>query len=175
MPTVEQRPDRQPNNPSEPQRSRPQAPRSYPFPQSQDAMLSWPYVVQRLERAHNYWLATVRRDGRPHATPLWGVWVDGALWFDGPPATRWARNMAGNPAVSVHLESDDVVILEGVAEDVEAVADADLTARIVAAWDAKYGRLHPEPAAQGIFRLRPRTARAWSSGALKDGTRFTFE
>ena len=138
-------------------------------------MLPWSYAVERLERARNYWLATVRPDGRPHVTPLWGVWVDGALWFDGPPTTRWARNMAANPAVTVHLESgDDVVILEGVAEDVEAVTDADLAARIVAAWDAKYGRLHPEPAIQGIFRLRPRTARAWSSASLEDGTRFTF-
>ena len=89
--------------------------------------------------------------------------MDGALYFDGIPTARWARNMAANPAVTVHLESgDDVLILEGVGEDVERVDDADLAARIVEAWDAKYGRVHPQPATNGIFRLRPRTAPGWS-------------
>ncbi len=106
-------------------------------------------------------------------TPVWGVWVDGALYFDGLPTTRWARNLAANPVVAVHLESgDDVVILEGVVED--TVTDAELGARIVEAWAAKYGRPLPGPATEGIFRLRPRSARAWSDASLEDGTRWRF-
>lgn len=150
-----------------------EAPPVYGFPEGVDGLLPWSYAEERLERARNYWLATTRPDGRPHVTPLWGVWVDGALYFNGLPTARWARNMAANPAVSVHLESgDEVVILEGAAEDV--VTDADTGRRVVEAWDAKYGRLHPEPATDGLFRLRPRTARAWSSGSLADGTRWRF-
>lgn len=124
--------------------------------------------------ARNYWLATARADGRPHVTPVWGAWVEGALYLDGHPATHWMRNLAANPALSVHLESgDDVVILEGVAEDV--VTDAALGARIVAAWDAKYGRLHPDPAERGIVRVRSRSVRAWSTASLEDGTRWQFD
>src|SRR5687767_3373472 len=33
----------------------------------------WADVVDALERAELYWITTVRRDGRPHVTPLIGV------------------------------------------------------------------------------------------------------
>ena len=157
----------------EPQASRPQAPQTYRFPKDLEGLLPWSHAVERLERAQNYWLATMRPDGRPHVTPIWGVWVEEALYFDGLPATRWGRNMATNPAIAVHLESgDDVVILEGEVED--TVTDAELTGRIVEAWQNKYGRLAPDPGGRGIFRLRPRTARAWSSATFEDATRWSF-
>ncbi len=98
--------------------------------------------------------------------------MEGALYLDGPPTTRWARNIAANPAVAVHLESgDEVVIIEAVVEDV--VTDADVGARIVQAWDTKYGRVHPEPDTSCIFRLRPRAARAWGR-VPGDATRWEF-
>lgn len=158
-------------DPSEPHPTRPRAPAAYAFSKNLAPLLPWSHVVERLERSRNYWLATTRPDGRPHVTPLWGVWVDDALYFDGHPATRWARNLAANPAASVHLESgEDVVILEGAVEDL--TTDADTAARIIAAWDSKYGRLHPSPAGSGILRLRPVAARAWSTSSLEDGTRW---
>lgn len=128
-----------------------------------DTLLPWSHVTERLGRAANYWLATTRPDGRPHVTPIWEVWVADALYFTGIPTSRWARNTTVNPAVAVHLENgDDIVILDGVVEDIEAIADADLSSRIVEAWDAKYGRLQPDPVNDGMFRLRPRSVRAWS-------------
>lgn len=137
-------------------------------------LLPWSRAVERLEGAQNFWLATTRPDGRPHVVPIWGVWVDGALWFDGFPTARWARNLAANPAAALHLESgDDVLILEGIGEDIERVADDDLAGRIVAAWDAKYGQLHPQPVERGIFRLLPREARGWSRFP-RDATRWRF-
>jgi hypothetical protein len=145
----------------------------YAFGTNDAPMLPWSHAVERLERARYYWLATVRPDGRPHVTPVWGVWVDGALYIDGPPITTWGRNLKSNPALSVHLESgDDVVILEGEIEDL--TTDPELGSRIVEAWNAKYGRLHPDPAGDGILCLRPRTARAWSNESLEDGTRWRF-
>jgi hypothetical protein len=129
--------------------------------------------VEGLERARYYWVATTRPDGRPHVTPVWGVWVDGALYVDGPPITTWGRNLKANPAISVHLESgDDVVILEGTIEDL--TTDREIGECIVADWMSKYGSLPPDPAGDGILRLRPRTARAWSSQSLEDGTRWSF-
>ena len=115
----------------------------------------------------------VRPDGRPHATPLWGAWVDQRLYLDGPPTTVWARNFSANPAVTVHLESGaEVVVLEGIADDV--TTDADLGARIVASWMRKYGRLAPDPAGDGIWRVTLRSVRAWSTEMLDDGTGWTF-
>jgi hypothetical protein len=148
-------------------------PASYPFPDR--AVLPWSHADSRLAAARVYWLCTARPgEGRaPHVTPLWGSWVDRMLYLDGPPTTRWARNFTAHPAVSVHLESgEDVVILEGVAEDV--TTDVELGRRIVDDWMGKYGRLAPDPAGDGIWRIRPRSARAWSTDALDDGTGWTF-
>ena len=71
-------------------------------------------------RSRSYWICTARPDGRPHSIPVWGMWVDGALYFGTARDARKAKNIAHNPAVSVHLESgDDVVILEGKASEID--------------------------------------------------------
>lgn len=137
-------------------------PRGYATPGGQHPLLPWSHVVDLLRREQNFWLATVRPDNRPHVTPLWGVWVNEALYFDGIPTARWGRNLAANPECAIHLESGErVVILEGSVEDL--VTDEETGRRIVDAWDAKYGRLHPRPATDGILRLRPLRARAWTA------------
>jgi hypothetical protein len=152
-----------------------QGPGSYHFPTAAEELLPWSHAEGRLKEAQYYWIATVRPNGHPHVAPLWGVWIDSAFYFDGAPQTRWAQNLAQNPAMTLHLErGDDVVIAEGAAENLASVTDPDLAARIVADWDRKYGRLHPDPAGKGLFRFRPRTVRAWSTPMLTDGTSWTF-
>ena len=163
-----------PGTRGEPRVDRPTAPSVYGFARAAGPLLKWEWVEARLRDQRNYWLATVRPDGRPHATPVWGVWVEGALYLSGYPRALWARNLAANPAVSAHLESgDQVVIVEGMAADV--VTEAETGAKIVAAWDAKYGRLHPEPASEGIFRITPTSVRAWTdSRGFSDATRWRW-
>jgi len=152
-----------------PRASRDILPPVYGVSHSTEGMMPWSRVRERLERAQNYWLATTRPDGRPHVVPVWGAWLDEALYFDGLPTNHWARNLAANPAIAVHLESgDDVVIIEGAVEDLNT--DEALGARVVAAYAAKYNEPFPEPTTRGIFRLRPRTARAWTTRALRDST-----
>ncbi|HEX5416311.1 MAG TPA: pyridoxamine 5'-phosphate oxidase family protein [Chloroflexota bacterium] len=137
-----------------------------------DEIISWSSVADKLAQARNYWLATTNPDGRPHVTPVWGAWVADIFYFDGIFTARWARNLASNPAASIHLESgDEVVIVEGKVDDV--AADQDLAARIIAEWQEKYGRLLPEPTG-GMYRLIPRVARAWSRFP-DDATRWEFE
>src|SRR5262250_729454 len=81
--------------------------------------LPWSHARERLEGSRNYWICTTRPDGRPHSIPVWGFFLEGALYFGTARSTRKARNLAHNPAISVHLESgDDVVILEGIAQEV---------------------------------------------------------
>src|SRR3954447_26810544 len=99
-------------------------------------LLSWRWVADQLTSARNYWIATARPDGRPHVAPVWGLWLDEAFYFSTDPASRKARNLEANPALVVHLESgDDVVILEGTAE---RVTDPSLRGRFADAYDAKY-------------------------------------
>lgn len=70
------------------------------------------------------------------------------------------RNMARNPAIVVHLESgDDVVILEGTAEQ---VTDPALLGRFIDAYDTKYGfRLDSSDLTYGVYALRPKVTMAW--------------
>jgi hypothetical protein len=67
----------------------------------------------------NFFLGTVRPDGRPHAAGIGALWFDGDLYLVSGPETRKSRNLAANPActISVHLEGIDLV-LEGEAHRV---------------------------------------------------------
>ena len=151
----------------EPERSRPWMPDGYGVPTDDEGILPWSWAVERLENARNYWFSTVRPDGRPHAMPAWAVWLDDALYFEGSPETRRARNIATNPAIAVHLESgDDVVILEGEAREA-GKPDRALAERLAAAFAAKYAASHDyRPGTDqwdngGLWILRPRVAFAW--------------
>src|SRR4030042_4304618 len=44
-------------------------------------LLPWEWAQERLEKSHNYWVATTRPDSRPHATAVWGIWWQNAFWF----------------------------------------------------------------------------------------------
>jgi nitroimidazol reductase NimA-like FMN-containing flavoprotein (pyridoxamine 5'-phosphate oxidase superfamily) len=135
-------------------------------------LLPWSQVEAQLARARFYWLATTRPDGRPHIAPVCGAWVDKAFYFQGMPTTRWARNIAENPAASIHLESeDDVVIVDGEVEFL--VTDSDLAARLIDVWRKKPEQSEPHADRDGIFRLRPRSARAWGQ-SMQVGARWTF-
>ena len=159
-------------NRPEPAGTRLVMPKHYETAEAGAALLAWSVVAARLEQAANYWLATTMPDGRPHVTPVWGAWVDDVFYCDGIYTARWAQNMAANPAISIHLESGtDVVIVDGVGDD--ATPDADVCAKIVASWTAKYGRLIPDPS-KGMYRLRPRSVRAWTHFP-HDATRWRFE
>jgi nitroimidazol reductase NimA-like FMN-containing flavoprotein (pyridoxamine 5'-phosphate oxidase superfamily) len=162
----------------EPKRDRPDIP-EYGIPETEEGVLPWSHVTERMEKAINYWIATTDPKGRPHATPVWGVWIDDSFFFDGSPQTRRGRNLAANPAVTVHLESgSDVVILQGEAIQIQGI-QPDLAQRLAAAYAAKYKELGyaPEPNTWdegGIYRVTLRKAFAWSQFPT-DTTRWRFE
>ena len=138
----------------------------------------WEYVEEQLVKASDYWLCSVQPDGRPHVVPKWGVCVKNCFYFDGSPGTRHARNIALNPAVAVHLESgEQVVIVNG---DCTAVSqpDAGLAAEVARTYTQKYEKKGYAPAADqwkdgGLFEVVPRTALAWTK-FTDDPTKFTF-
>jgi hypothetical protein len=106
-------------------------------------------------------------------TPVWGVWLDGAFAWSGSPASRWARNLVTNPAISLHLESgSEVVIVEGDAAHIEG--DDALTAAFIAAWDTKYGIASQDTGTRTIFQLSPVRARSWSHSIPAAPTRWEF-
>ena len=87
----------------------------------------WPKGRSELQDAEVYWLSTVRPDGRPHVTPLLGIWLDSALYFCTGPDERKARNLARNPRCILttgcnRLDGLDLV-LEGQAAKVSEPAE----------------------------------------------------
>ena len=59
-------------------------------------LTSWTEGQGRLEKANTYWLAPVRPDGRPTVTPVFSVWLDGALYFGAGRSERKATNLVSN-------------------------------------------------------------------------------
>jgi nitroimidazol reductase NimA-like FMN-containing flavoprotein (pyridoxamine 5'-phosphate oxidase superfamily) len=56
----------------------------------------WESARRTVADAEPYWLATVRADGRPHITPLLGIWMDERIHFCTGPEEQKAKNLEGN-------------------------------------------------------------------------------
>jgi nitroimidazol reductase NimA-like FMN-containing flavoprotein (pyridoxamine 5'-phosphate oxidase superfamily) len=107
-----------------------------------------------LERAELYWLTTVRPDGRPHVTPLIGVWQDGAVHFCTGLREQKARNLEHHQRVALTTGSNawargmDVVV-EGAAA---RVTDPRTLRRLADDYEAKYGSEWHFEVGDGAFR-----------------------
>ncbi len=154
--------------------TRPQLPKGYV--DNPISLVTWEYVVERLTESKNYWLCSVRPDGRPHSVPRWGVFMDGRLFYDGSPETRHAQNIETNPHVSVHLENgDQAIIAEGTCAPAGKPA-AELAELLAAAFCAKYAKSGYTPAADqwdkgGLYIFTPLKVLAWTV-FFEDPTRF---
>jgi hypothetical protein len=101
-----------------------------------EGLLPWSWAAERLGAARNYFLATVREDGRPHLMVLWGLWLDEAFTFSTGRTSVKARNLAKNPRCVVSCEGgEEAVIVEGTARE---ITDAGALARFAAAYKVKY-------------------------------------
>lgn len=161
-----------------PRADRPRMPKEYGVPKKGGDLVAWSHVERRLTEATVYWISTSGPGGKPRVRPVDGIYVDGALYVGGSPETRWARDLAANPQVAVHLDGGmEAVILEGEAVLLEAGVAPDLAERLAAASNAKYpqyGMTAANYSGPGPFAIRPVFALAWTSFP-KDVTRFRFE
>jgi len=149
-------------------RGRPYVP-GYGIPKESKGLLPWSFVDQQMAKSQAYWLCTSGHSGRPHSVPVWGVWLDNAVFWGGGDQVRWAQNLSANPQLAVHLESgSEVVILEGTAELIKD-ADHPLVSPVSDAYHKKYKMRHPPP----FWSLRPRVVLAWTINSMfKDATRW---
>jgi nitroimidazol reductase NimA-like FMN-containing flavoprotein (pyridoxamine 5'-phosphate oxidase superfamily) len=156
----------------EPTAARPEFAPGYGISAEDEGMLSWAWADECLAAGRNYWVASARPDGSPHAAPVWGVWFPEGIYFSTSRSSRKGRNLARDRRCVVHSESgDEVVILEG---EVEEVALDD---RIADAYEAKYD-YRPKPGGEGEvwYRLRPQVAYAWlERDYVRTATRFSFD
>jgi general stress protein 26 len=155
----------------QPRTERPNIP-GYGISTKKAGMLPWKWAEKTLAGSREYWMITVRPDGRPHAMIIWGLWVDGAFWFGTGSKTQKARNLAKNPNCIVGTQNAaEAVILEGV---VELVTDAALKQKLEPAGLEKYGM--SGGGSEPVYRVKPRRAFGLIEKTFpKTATRWTFD
>jgi nitroimidazol reductase NimA-like FMN-containing flavoprotein (pyridoxamine 5'-phosphate oxidase superfamily) len=150
---------------------------------------AWSRGRGELRDAEVYWLSTVRPDGRPHVTPLLGIWTSGALYFCTGADERKAKNLMRNPRCTVTtgrntLEDGIDIVVEGDATKVEADAQRS---EVAAAYESKYGTHLTAPTGTWfglgdairagdalVYRVAPSTAFGFGKGTLFSQTRWRF-
>jgi hypothetical protein len=159
---------------TEPVASRPYMPGYGTLPPDQGTgLLPWSWAVERLTSSHDYWVATVWPDGRPQVSPVWGAWLDDAVWFSCSPGSRKARNLAAEPRCSVTTDNAlEPVIVDGIAQlDLRAVKA--FTVAVNAKYETDYtveffGDNH-------LYRVTPATVFALKEGDFEGSpTRWRF-
>jgi general stress protein 26 len=139
----------------------------------------WDRAREVLETAELFWITTVRRDGRPHVTPLVAVWLDGAIHFVTGPGEQKALNLRTNPHAILMTgcsQWDDGldVVVEG---DAVRVTDNDALERLAAAWATKWdgrwqfevrdaGFYHEEGGSALVYAVRPTKVLAFGKGSF---------
>jgi nitroimidazol reductase NimA-like FMN-containing flavoprotein (pyridoxamine 5'-phosphate oxidase superfamily) len=102
--------------------------------------VGWQQVSDVLAAAELYWLTTVRKDGRPHITPLVGAWVNDSFVFCTGPEEQKAQNLEHSTQVAVTTgvntwQNGLDVVVEG---DAERVTGRDKLAKLADAIREKY-------------------------------------
>ena len=136
-------------------------------------LLPWEWAVDLLSKTQNYFLSTVRSDGRRHVMPLWGVWMDSAFYFSTGKNSVKARNLARNPnCVVCPGGADEAVMLEGVAGE---IADRKILKKVAKAYLEKYN-FDISKMNEPVLVVRPRTAFGQIEKTFtRTATRWTFE
>jgi general stress protein 26 len=113
----------------------------------------WEETERALRAAELYWITTVRADGRPHVTPLIGVFFDGAMHFTTGLEEQKARNLEHNAQVALTTGSNawaeglDVVV-EGAAV---RMTDRRALERLATVIEDKYGDVWHFDVGDGVF------------------------
>jgi nitroimidazol reductase NimA-like FMN-containing flavoprotein (pyridoxamine 5'-phosphate oxidase superfamily) len=148
----------------------------------------WAQGRSDLEDAELYWLSTVRPDGRPHVTPLLGIWLAGALYFCTGSNERKAKNLGQNRQCILTTGSNNLDGLDLVVEGEAAkVSDRTELRAVADTYESKYGaRLTaPEGTWFGlgdtirndevlVYKVAPSAAYGFAKGTTFSQTRWAF-
>jgi PPOX class probable F420-dependent enzyme len=156
------------------------------FSDSDAVAISWNDTLQALKASELFWITTVRRDGRPHTTPLVAVWQDEAIYFCTGTSEQKAVNLTHNPQVIVTTGCNEWdhgtdIVVEGTAV---RVTDDQKLRRLADAWARKWdGRWRYELGDGGfehgggglvlVFAVEPSKVLAFGKGIFSQ-TRHRF-
>lgn len=136
----------------------------YGVPADTAGVLPWSWAEERLLASRNLWVVSASPEGRPHAMPVWGVWVpeSGTCVFSCSPNSRKARNFRANPRATVAVDDTvEVVVVEGAVQEVApATVDAALDAYVEKYWatDAERAEGKAFVSSHDVWELTPERA-----------------
>ena len=159
-----------------------------PFSSPDAVQTEWSRGRAEVASAEVYWLSTVRPDGRPHVTPLLGIWLEGAFYFCTGPDERKAKNLLANRHCVVTTGCNTLdgldLVLEGTAE---VTSDPTELGRVADTYESKYGAHFASPdgtwsglgdairqAEALVYRVVPETAFGFGKGKPFSQTRWRF-
>ncbi|WP_214401047.1 pyridoxamine 5'-phosphate oxidase family protein [Pseudonocardia lacus] len=148
----------------------------------------WAATEWALRRIQKFHLCTVRRDGRPHVTPLLAIWALGAMWFTTGDSEQKARNLDANQRCALTTGTDTLTgmdyVVEGTASLVTDRATRDAAAT---AFEQAYGwHLTREDGTWyqlgdavrtgnvQLYRVQPDKAFAFAAGSESSQTRYRW-
>jgi hypothetical protein len=148
----------------------------------------WEDTEWALRRIQKFQLCTVRRDGRPHVTPLLAIWALGAMWFTTGDAEQKAENLRANAHCALTSGTDTLTGVDYVVEGTATLVTDEATREAVAtAFEQAYGwQLTREDgtwhglgdAARtgnvALYRVRPDKAFAFAGGSESSQTRYRW-
>jgi nitroimidazol reductase NimA-like FMN-containing flavoprotein (pyridoxamine 5'-phosphate oxidase superfamily) len=148
----------------------------------------WSQARVELANAEVYWLSTVRPDGRPHVTPLLGIWLEGALYFCTGANERKAKNLSANSHCVLTTGQSTLDGLDLVIEATAGAVSNDSELRRVAdTYESKYGPhiVAPDGTWSGlgdairqaevlVYRVVPETGFGFGKGGTFSQTRWSF-
>jgi nitroimidazol reductase NimA-like FMN-containing flavoprotein (pyridoxamine 5'-phosphate oxidase superfamily) len=153
------------------------------FSSSEATATPWAEAIRQLDEAQIYWLSTVRPEGRPHVTPLFAVWLDGAIYFCTGEDERKAKNLVHN---SQCIFTTGCNVVEGLDVVVEGealpVSDEARLKRVAARYASKYdwhftvrdGAFYDEGQRAVVYEVKPTTAFGFGKGKTFSQTRWRF-
>jgi general stress protein 26 len=106
--------------------------------------VSWAETRQALADAELFWVTTVRKDGRPHVTPVVAAWAEDGICFSTGEDEQKFLNLQANPNVVLTTgcnswDSGLDVVVEGVAEQITDDATLGrLAAAFASKWDGRW-------------------------------------
>lgn len=130
----------------------------------------WRTMEARLGRESTIWVVTVRRDGRPHLTPVWYIWLEDRIYIAIGTDSQKFANLHGNQSVALSLsDTESVIILEGEAHAADRSTSDNVGEYFFHKyeWDFRYD----ESADWRLIEITPRKILTWGDGYDDEGVR----
>lgn len=139
----------------------------YGIEAGENGLLPWEWAKERLEKAHNYWVATADSKGTPHLAVVWGVWVEDCFYFSTGRESQKAKHLATRKECSIAPDGGaESIVVRGAAELAKQPKAA------AKAYKAKYGSGFPD----ALWQVKPRTVIAVVEAEFTTAaTKWTFD